>query len=183
MKKIVLVLLITFHSLLSVGQTSGGIVFDSLTFTEAISKSALVKKPVFIFGYASWCHFCEEMRDSVLTDPAIGKFYNEHFVCIKLDLEKAKNELLEISKLSTKLEKLLSVVKNSVAELPSKMDTSNIRSEYEMYLQLYAKTNSSKSMIVKNVDSAKDLAVLQNQEQNVLIVLKSFQSLEQNLIN
>ena len=94
-----------------------------------------------------------------------------------------KNELLEISKISTNLEKLLSLVKNRVAELPTKMDSSRIKSEYEMYLQLYNKINSSKSMIVQNVDSANDLVVLQNQEQNVLIVLKSFQSLEQNLIN
>lgn len=96
MKKLVLVLLITFHSFLSFGQTSEGVVFDSLTFTEAISKSALVKKPVFVFGYAAWCHFCEEMRDSVLPDPAIGKFYNDHFICIKLDLEK---EGLELNKM------------------------------------------------------------------------------------
>ena len=96
MKKIVLVLLITFHTLLGVGQTSSGIVFDSLTFTEAISKSATIKKPVFIFGYASWCHFCEEMRDSVLSDSSIGKFYNENFVCIKLDLEKEGLELNKI---------------------------------------------------------------------------------------
>lgn len=96
MKKIVIILLITLQSILSFGQENRGVKFDSLTFNEAIGKSVLLKKPVFVFGYASWCHFCEEMRDSVLTDSIIGKFYNEHYVCIKVDLEKEGLELNKI---------------------------------------------------------------------------------------
>jgi thioredoxin-related protein len=96
MKKFAVVLLITLESIMSFGQTSQGIKFDSLTFNQALAKSAIVKKPVFVFGYATWCHFCEEMRDSVLTDSTIGIYYNEHFVCIKTDLEKEGLELNKI---------------------------------------------------------------------------------------
>lgn len=70
-----------------------GLQFQELSYEQALQKSATEKKPVFLFGYASWCHFCEYMKDSVLPGEEVGKFYNEHFICIKMDLEKEGKNL------------------------------------------------------------------------------------------
>jgi hypothetical protein len=70
-----------------------GLQFQDLTYEQALIKSTNENKPVFLFGFASWCHFCEYMKDSVLPTEQVGSFYNEHFICIKMDLEKEGKNL------------------------------------------------------------------------------------------
>ena len=70
-----------------------GLQFQELSYEQALQKSAAEKKPVFLFGYATWCHFCEYMKDSVLITEAVGNFYNQNFICIKMDLEKEGKNL------------------------------------------------------------------------------------------
>ena len=70
-----------------------GLQFQDISYEQALQKSAAEKKPVFLFGYATWCHFCEYMKDSVLITEAVGNFYNENFICIKMDLEKEGKNL------------------------------------------------------------------------------------------
>jgi len=70
-----------------------GLKFQDITYEQALQKSTVEKKPVFLFGYATWCHFCEYMKDSVLTTEAVGTFYNQNFICIKIDLEKEGKNL------------------------------------------------------------------------------------------
>ncbi len=87
MKKICLLFLIIF-SVFNTNAQDKGIQFQPLSYEQALLKSKEVNKPVFLFGFATWCHFCEAMKDSVLPLEAVGDFYNKNFVCIKLDLEK-----------------------------------------------------------------------------------------------
>lgn len=87
MKKISILFLLILNIVTASAQDKG-IQFQPLTYEQALQKSKEVKKPVFLFGYATWCHFCEAMKDSVLPLEAVGDFYNKNFVCIKLDLEK-----------------------------------------------------------------------------------------------
>jgi len=70
-----------------------GLKFQDITYEQALQKSATEKKPVFLFGFATWCHFCEYMKDSVLKTEAVGDFYNQNFICIKMDLEKEGKNL------------------------------------------------------------------------------------------
>src|SRR6187551_2781450 len=78
-----------------------GITFRDLTFEQAIKTSAKENKPVFLHGFASWCHYCEYMKDSVYTIPAVGEFYNKNFINIRMDLEREgktlNNNLLKVS--------------------------------------------------------------------------------------
>ena len=67
--------------------------FRELTFDQAIEASKKEGKMVFMHGYASWCHYCIYMVDSVYPDSAVGAFYNQHFISIKSDLEKDGAEL------------------------------------------------------------------------------------------
>jgi thioredoxin-related protein len=70
-----------------------GVKFRELSFNEALKTSAREKRPVFLHGYATWCHYCEYMRDSVYTNPAVGEFFNKNFINIKMDLEKEGKQL------------------------------------------------------------------------------------------
>lgn len=70
-----------------------GIQFRDMKFDEALVAAKKEGKPVFIHCYASWCHYCMFMSDSVYPDSSVGAYYNEHFICIKVDLEKEGAEL------------------------------------------------------------------------------------------
>lgn len=70
-----------------------GILFRNISFEEAIQNSKSEKKPIFLHAYASWCHYCQYMADSVYTDGEVGSYYNSHFICIKMDMEKDGKEL------------------------------------------------------------------------------------------
>ena len=74
-------------------QGNKGIHFRNITFEQALEASKREGKPVFMHGFASWCHYCIYMAESVYPDSTVGAFYNEHFVCIKVDLEKEGAEL------------------------------------------------------------------------------------------
>lgn len=94
MKKVSLaffLLLFAVHTLLA--QDNKGIRFRPITFDEAIVVAKQEKKPIFLHAYATWCHFCENMRDSIYPDPRVGEFFNTNFVCIKMDMEKEGAQL------------------------------------------------------------------------------------------
>lgn len=65
-----------------------GIVFSNASFEEALEKAQLEGKGIFVDVYTSWCGPCKMMAKNVFTQEQVGKFYNEHFVCLKLDAEK-----------------------------------------------------------------------------------------------
>ena len=88
MKKSVFILLLLFVAPTLFAQETTGILFRPITFDEAMQVAKKEKKPIFLHAYATWCHFCEQMRDSIYTKPAVGEFYNKNFVCIKMDMEK-----------------------------------------------------------------------------------------------
>lgn len=67
--------------------------FRSLSFEEAVIASKAEKKPIFLHAYVSWCHYCKEMTDSVYSDAEVGRYYNERFICIRIDMEKEGKEL------------------------------------------------------------------------------------------
>lgn len=49
-------------------------------------------KLVFVDVYASWCTPCKMMDKDVFTDPALGRFMNEHFLNVKIDAEKGNGK-------------------------------------------------------------------------------------------
>ncbi|MCB0667791.1 MAG: thioredoxin family protein [Saprospiraceae bacterium] len=61
-------------------------------FDKALTKAKDQEKIIFIDAYTTWCGPCKMMDREVFTDSAIGDFYNENFVNLKLDMEKGKGE-------------------------------------------------------------------------------------------
>lgn len=96
MKKTSLLFLFLLLQQLLPAQTpekKGGIEFRNISFGDAILAARQEKKPIFMHAYASWCHFCQAMVDSVYTQKAAGDYYNKNFICIKVDMEKEGREM------------------------------------------------------------------------------------------
>lgn len=69
-----------------------GINFQKLSTTQALAIAKKENKKVFIDVYAVWCGPCKYLTNSVFIDDALGKYMNEHFVCIKIDGEEGEGE-------------------------------------------------------------------------------------------
>ena len=66
-----------------------GIQFFKGTFDEALVKAKEEKKLIFVDFYAVWCGPCKQMVEKVFVDEEVGKFMNDKFVCMQVDVEKA----------------------------------------------------------------------------------------------
>lgn len=87
MKNLVTLLLtvITF----SVAQAQG-IDFFHGTFAEALEKAKKENKLIFMDAYAEWCGPCKKMAATVFKDEKVGKFFNDNFINVKMDMEKGE---------------------------------------------------------------------------------------------
>ena len=92
MKKILPALLLLV-SLLSFSQ---GITFENSDFKTTLAKAKAEKKLIFLDAFTSWCGPCKLMAKNIFTKPAVGEFYNSHFVNAKIDME--KGEGIELAK-------------------------------------------------------------------------------------
>ena len=69
---------------------SQGIDFKKMTWAEAQKEAATSKKNIFLDAYTTWCAPCKMMEKDVFPDANVGNFFNEHFVCIKMDMERGE---------------------------------------------------------------------------------------------
>ncbi len=69
-------------------KTEEGIQFFTGTWQQALDKAKKENKYIFLDAYASWCGPCKMMKHKTFTDKAVGDFYNKHFVCVAIDMEK-----------------------------------------------------------------------------------------------
>lgn len=73
-----------------------GMVFFQGTWAELLKESQQTGKPIFLDAYAAWCGPCRMMAANTFPDEEVGKFYNEHFVNYKLDMEKGEGPALKM---------------------------------------------------------------------------------------
>lgn len=66
------------------------ITFFEGKYDEALKQAQEEGKPVFIDFYATWCGPCKELARTVFTDPEIKAYYDGHFVCVRVDVDKEK---------------------------------------------------------------------------------------------
>ena len=83
-------LLLTFLIVLSLAPSARadgnrGIRFFRGTWQEACRVAAEEGKLVFADFYTRWCGPCLHMAEEVFPLSFVGDFYNEHFVCVKID--------------------------------------------------------------------------------------------------
>ena len=89
MKRIVFLLMVVIGGLPIIAQTN----FRSLTLDEAIQAAKSENKLVFIDFYTTWCGPCKMMMKNVFPQPKVGEYFNNKYVCIKLDAEKEGKEV------------------------------------------------------------------------------------------
>jgi thiol-disulfide isomerase/thioredoxin len=87
MKKI----LLTIITVLSIGAVNAqGIEFFHGTFKEAVARAEKEEKLIFMDAFAEWCGPCKRMAATTFKDESVGKFFNDNFVNIKVDMEKGE---------------------------------------------------------------------------------------------
>lgn len=93
-------LLALFFSLLFVpyvtAQNNEGINFFEGTWQETLDLAKKENKLIFFDAYTSWCGPCIRMAKNVFPQKKVGDFYNEHFISVKVDME--KGEGVELAK-------------------------------------------------------------------------------------
>jgi len=57
-------------------------------FEEAIALNKTNPKLIFIDVFTDWCGWCKKMDASTFKDPAIAKYMNEKYYCVKLNAER-----------------------------------------------------------------------------------------------
>lgn len=89
MKKVfVITLCIMMGVVIAKAQTN----FRTISYQEALAAAKAEGKPVFIDFYTSWCGPCKMMAREVFPQQKVGDYFNQNFVCIKLDAEKEGRE-------------------------------------------------------------------------------------------
>jgi thioredoxin-related protein len=93
MKKVIGVIVALFFSSICFSQ---GIVFEQTGFAEVLAKAKKENKMIFMDCYTSWCGPCKLLAKKVFPQKEVGDYFNEHFVSIKVDME--KGEGIELAK-------------------------------------------------------------------------------------
>lgn len=62
-----------------------------MTFEQAVEKSKLEKRKIFIDVYTDWCGWCKVMDKSTFSDPKIARILNENFYPVKFNAEQRED--------------------------------------------------------------------------------------------
>ena len=89
MKKLI-VLIAIFTFLNNVNAQNRSIQFETKTWVEILQKAKIENKIIFLDAYTSWCSPCKWMSNVVFTSDTVADFYNQNFVCAKIDMEKGE---------------------------------------------------------------------------------------------
>lgn len=61
------------------------------SYDEALQRSKDENKKIFLNFYASWCRYCKAMDQQTFTDPSIVGYLNDHFISVKVNVEKERD--------------------------------------------------------------------------------------------
>jgi len=79
--------LFLFAVVVSFTGVAQGIVFETGSWSDVLAKAKETGKPVFVDVFTTWCGPCKMMSKDIFPLEEVGTFYNENFVCYKLDAE------------------------------------------------------------------------------------------------
>jgi thioredoxin-related protein len=93
-KTILFILTLVLSTFTYKTDTSHGIKFMPGEDWRYVVKSAQEQnKPIFAMVCAPWCSKCAQMKQSVFTDPDVGNFFNDHFVCAMMNSEDTRTNI------------------------------------------------------------------------------------------
>lgn len=62
-----------------------------MTFEQAVEKSKLSKKKIFIDVFTDWCGWCKVMDKNTFSEPHVAKILNEDFYPVKFNAEQRED--------------------------------------------------------------------------------------------
>ncbi len=85
--KILLLVALAFSGFVLKGQNQ----VRWLTFEEALAKSKIEPRKIFINVHTSWCGWCKKMDHVTYSDDKVAKYLNENFYPVKFNAEYRKD--------------------------------------------------------------------------------------------
>ena len=67
-----------------------GIDFVDLSWEAALARAKVENKAVFLDAYTVWCGPCKKMDREVFPEAAVGEYFNQHFISVKINMEKGE---------------------------------------------------------------------------------------------
>lgn len=172
MKRMMILLTILLAGM--VGNTyAQGIRFWKGSFEEATREAKRQDKLIFIDFYTVWCGPCKSMSNGVFPREDVGEYFNEMFICCKLDAEREGKDVAKkygvssyptllfinadgevISKISGAIpaETLIEQGRNAVVGMNDPNNVTNLKKCYEagerdeQFLKLYIEKMSENKM-------------------------------------
>ncbi len=68
----------------------GGVAFTKGSWSEIQKMAKEENKMIFLDAYTTWCAPCKKMDKMTFPDEEVGRFYNENYLNVKLDMEKGE---------------------------------------------------------------------------------------------
>lgn len=62
-----------------------------MTIEQALEKSKVEKKKIFVDMYTDWCGWCKHMDSTTFVDANVARYLNEHFYPVKFNAEQEKD--------------------------------------------------------------------------------------------
>lgn len=70
--------------------------FQTGKWSEILAKAKQENKPLFVDAYTVWCGPCKWLAKNIFTNDKVADFYNNNFVCVKINME--EGEGIELAK-------------------------------------------------------------------------------------
>lgn len=92
----ILFTLVLLCTSLFISNSFADIKFEQGTWNEIKAKAKKENKLIFMDAFTTWCGPCKMMSKYVFTNDTVADYYNSHFICAKIDME--KGEGIDIAK-------------------------------------------------------------------------------------
>ncbi len=63
---------------------------ENNSWPQVLEKARQTNKLIFVVAYSTSCHNCQEMHDQVYPLPTVGETYNERYLNVKIDVDRAE---------------------------------------------------------------------------------------------
>ena len=79
--------LVLFLAQACLAQDTTGIDFTDASWPAVQARALAEDKPVFLFVYTTFCHYCREMDETVFPQPDVADYYNRTFINYRIAID------------------------------------------------------------------------------------------------
>jgi thioredoxin-related protein len=143
----IIMMIIVYMPLNTIAQ---GIQFEEgLNWEQVQAKAKKLSKSIFVDCYATWCGPCKEMDKTVFTDASVGKYMNDSFISLRVQMDSTTNDVTNI-KLLYPLAKTFTE-KYQIASLPTFLFFSS--NGTLLHKGIGGKTTKSFNLLIKDANN------------------------------